>query len=68
MDWSWFQTVNRWSADTPWAHGFFRAYANDSVVLFVAALALAGRAHSHRNADVIRVTLPMAALRIRHSL
>ena len=42
MDWSLFQTVNRWSADTPWAHGFFRAYANDGVALFVAALALAG--------------------------
>lgn len=42
MDWSWFQTVNRWSADTPWAHGFFRAYANYGVAFFIAALALAG--------------------------
>ena len=42
MDWSWFQTVNRWSADTPWAHGFFRAYANYGVALFIAALAVAG--------------------------
>ena len=42
MDWTWFQTVNRWSADTPWAHGFFRADANYGVALFVVALALAG--------------------------
>ncbi len=42
MDWSWFHSVNRWSADTHWAHGFFRAYANYGVALFVAALALAG--------------------------
>ena len=42
MDWSWFQTVNRWSADSSWAHGFFRAYANYGIVLFVAALACAG--------------------------
>ncbi len=42
MDWSWFHTVNRWSVDTPWAHGFFRAYANYGVGLFIAALALAG--------------------------
>ena len=41
MDWSWFQTVNQWSADTPWAHGFFRAYANYGVAFFVVALALA---------------------------
>ncbi len=42
MDWSWFHTVNRWSADTPWAHGFFRADANYGIALFIAALALAG--------------------------
>ena len=42
MDWSAFQTVNRWSADTPWAHGFFRSYANYGIVVFAVALALAG--------------------------
>jgi PAP2 superfamily. len=42
MDWSAFQTVNRWSANTPWAHGFFRAYANYGIALFAVAVALAG--------------------------
>ncbi len=53
MDWSWFHTVNRWSADTPWAHGFFRAYANYGVALFIAALALAGWIGLRHDAQVL---------------
>ena len=41
MDWSLFQIVNRWSADSPWAHGFFRSYANYGIVLFGFGLAVA---------------------------
>ena len=42
MDWSLFHTVNRWSTDSPWAHGFFRSYANYGIVLFGLGLAAAG--------------------------
>lgn len=42
MDWSLFHAVNRWSTDSPWAHGFFRTYAEYGVILFALALAITG--------------------------
>jgi membrane-associated phospholipid phosphatase len=42
MDWSLFHTVNLWSAQSSWAHPFFRSYANYGVALFAIALAIAG--------------------------
>jgi undecaprenyl-diphosphatase len=41
MDWSLFHAVNRWSAQSSWAHPFFRSYANYGIVLFAVALAIA---------------------------
>lgn len=41
MDWNLFQTVNDWSRQSTWAHGFFRTYADYGIVVFALGLAVA---------------------------
>ena len=41
MDWNLFHTVNGWSRDSAWAHGFFRSFADYGTVLFGLALVVA---------------------------
>ena len=41
MDWSLFHTVNQWSRDTSWAHGFFKTYADFGIILFALGLVVA---------------------------
>ena len=64
MDWSLFHTVNRWSADSPWAHGFFRSYANYGIVLFGLGLAaLIALTLNQPLADLIDRARPFASHR-----
>ena len=41
MDWSLFHTVNQWSRDTSWAHGFFKTYADFGIIVFALGLVVA---------------------------
>ncbi len=42
MDYSAFESVNRWSAHNGWSHAFFRTYANLGIGVFAVGLILAG--------------------------
>lgn len=41
MDWNLFHTVNDWSRQSSWAHGFFRTYANFGIAIFALGLVTA---------------------------
>jgi membrane-associated phospholipid phosphatase len=41
MDWSLFHTINEWSRQSSWAHGFFKAYASVGIVVFAVGLLVA---------------------------
>jgi membrane-associated phospholipid phosphatase len=41
MDWNLFHTINDWSRQSTWAHGFFKTYADFGIVAFAVALVLA---------------------------
>ena len=41
MDWSLFHTINQWSRDTSWAHGYFKTYADFGIIVFALGLVVA---------------------------
>jgi membrane-associated phospholipid phosphatase len=41
MDWNLFHTVNDWSRQSSWAHGFLKAYAEVGIVVFAVGLVIA---------------------------
>jgi len=61
MDSSLFHTINGWARDTPWAHGFFRAYANDGIVLFALGLGIAFVIGMRDDAQIMARTVWTAA-------
>ena len=42
MDYSIFESINRWSAHNSWSHAFFRTYANFGIGVFALGLIVAG--------------------------
>ncbi len=61
MDWNAFHTVNEWSRQSAWAHGFFKAYASVGIVVFAAGLVIAFVIGLRHDAKVMARTVWTAA-------